>query len=256
LKKKYGGDLESVLAYRKQAEEELARTDEVDASLVAVDGEIEVEAAALSQRCAKLSEAREKATRRLSKQIQAALGDLGMPDTEFRVELSRQENPDGVVARNGRRYDAGPRGIEEAEFHLSTNPGEAVRPLVRVASGGEISRIMLAMKTVLSRSNSVQVLIFDEIDIGISGRIAEVVGRKLKELSQTYQTVSITHLPQIAKMADLHFSVRKHAEGSRTVTRVLKLDGEARAEELAKLLGGEEISPVTMEHAREMLKQA
>ena len=255
LKKKYGGDLESVLAYWKQAAEELARSDELDASLGAVDGEIEEAATALSERCAKLSEAREKATRRLSKQIQAALGDLGMPHTEFRVELSRHEDPDGVVALNGLRYDAGPRGIEEAEFHLSTNPGEAVRPLVRVASGGEISRIMLAMKTVLSRSNSVQVLIFDEIDIGISGRIAEVVGRKLKELSNTYQTVSITHLPQIAKMADLHFSVRKQEEGKRTVTRVLKLGGEARAEELAKLLGGEKISPVTMEHAREMLKQ-
>ena len=111
------------------------------------------------------------------------------------------------------------------------------------------------MKSVLARTDSVQVLIFDEIDIGISGRIAEVVGRKLKDLSRTYQTVSITHLPQIAKMAERHFSVRKATEGKRTVTRVQNLEGDARAEELAKLMGGEKISEVTLQHARELLEQ-
>ena len=151
-------------------------------------------------------------------------------------------------------YQAGPRGADRAEFFLSTNAGEEMRPLVRVASGGEISRIMLAMKEVLAGTDSVQILIFDEIDIGISGRIAAVVGRKLKSLSRNYQTISITHLPQIAKVADHHYSVFKSTRRSRTVTQVRLLEGEERTEELAKLMGGERISRLTLQHAEEMLK--
>ncbi|MCE2439090.1 MAG: hypothetical protein J4F39_06665 [Candidatus Latescibacteria bacterium] len=156
---------------------------------------------------------------------------------------------------DGRRYRAGPKGIERVEFHISTNPGEALRPLVKVASGGEVSRIMLALKSVLSLSDPVQVLIFDEIDIGISGRIADVVGRKLKSLSRARQTICITHLPQIARMADTHLAVHKGVSNGRAVTRVIHLGDEDRARELAKLLGGEKISAVTMEHARELLSQ-
>jgi DNA repair protein RecN (Recombination protein N) len=255
LKKKYGGSLEAALAYRRKVSEELARSEELDVSLDEIRAEIEAVKATFSELCGKLARAREKAARRLSSDIRKALGELGMSGVAFQVEFNRRETPEGVAALNGRRFEAGPKGIEQAEFYMSTNPGEAIRPLAKVASGGEISRIMLAMKTVLAHTNSVQVLIFDEIDIGISGRIAEVVGKKLKDLSQTYQAVSITHLPQIAKMADRHFSVRKEMEKGRTVTRVQALDGEDRAEELAKLMGGEEISKVTMAHAREMLSQ-
>lgn len=255
LKKKYGGSLEAALAYRGKALEELARSEELDVCVDETRAEIEAAKARFSELCGKLARAREKAARRLSSDIRKALGELGMPSVAFQVEFNRRETPGGIAALNGRRFEAGPKGIEQAEFHMSTNPGEAIRPLAKVASGGEISRIMLAMKTVLAHTNSVQVLIFDEIDIGISGRIAEVVGKKLKDLSQTYQAVSITHLPQIAKMADRHFSVRKEMEKGRTVTRVQALDGEDRAEALAKLMGGEEISKVTMAHAREMLRQ-
>ncbi len=255
LKKKYGGSLDAVLAYRETASEELARSEELDASLDETRIEIEAAKARFSELCGQLSKAREAAAHRLSSDIQKALGELGMPDVVFRVEFIRKENPEGIAALNGGRFDAGSKGVEQTEFYMSTNPGEAVRPLAKVASGGEISRIMLAMKTVLAHTDSVQVLIFDEIDIGISGRIAEVVGKKLKDLSQTHQAVSITHLPQIAKMADWHFSVRKEAEKGRTVTRVQKLSADARPEELAKLMGGEKISEVTMQHAREMLSQ-
>ena len=255
LRKKYGGSLEAVLAYCEEASAELARSDELDASLGEIGKDLEAAREALSDLCCRLSEARRKASRRLSAGIQKTLSDLGMPGVRFQVQLDRAENADGPVTWKRRRYLARPKGIEQAEFHISTNPGEAIRPLVRVASGGEISRIMLAMKSVLARTDSVQVLIFDEIDIGISGRIAEVVGRKLKDLSRTYQTVSITHLPQIAKMAERHFSVRKATEGKRTVTRVQNLEGDARAEELAKLMGGEKISEVTLQHARELLEQ-
>ena len=255
LKKKYGATLDTVLAYRENALKELKLSDELDASLEEMQRAIADTLETFSSLCETLSDARKKAARKLSTAIRKALKELGMPDVRFEVELDWREDPEGFVERDGKRFEAGARGMERGEFYLSTNPGEAVRPLARVASGGEISRIMLAMKTVLAHTASVQVLIFDEIDLGISGRIAEVVGRQLKALSGAYQTVSITHLPQIAKMADCHFSVRKETLKRRTVTRVVTLEGEDRAEELAQMMGGEEISPVTLQHAREMLQE-
>ena len=255
LKKKYGDSLETVLEFRENAEEELAQSERLDRSLAAVEGEIDSAREGLTQACAGLSKAREAAARDLSRKTTEALSDLGIPRAEFHVELVREASPDGWISMDGRRYRAGPKGIERVEFHISTNPGEALRPLVKVASGGEVSRIMLALKSVLSQSDPVQVLIFDEIDIGISGRIADVVGRKLKSLSRARQTICITHLPQIARMADSHLAVHKGVSNGRTVTRVNHLGDEDRARELAKLLGGEKISAVTMEHARELLSQ-
>ncbi len=255
LKKKYGGDLSSVLSYQKKAEKELALSDELEASLENIQGKIDDATRAFAACCEKLSTGRHRAADKLSKAIARALRELGMPDVQFDVQLVRRTDPRGLIECDGQRFEAGARGVERGEFFISTNPGEAVRPLVKVASGGEISRIMLAMKTVLAHTDSVQVLIFDEIDIGISGRIAEVVGKKLRDLSTAYQTISITHLPQIAKMADRHFSVRKEVAQQRTVTRVIPLDGDARAGELALMMGGEEISDLTMQHAREMLQE-
>jgi DNA repair protein RecN (Recombination protein N) len=255
LKKKYGGSLEAVRAYRDRADDELERSQALDASVGELEARIEQAQAAFSAACGRLSSARQAAAGRLSKAIQKELAHLGMPKVRFAAEVTQTESEEGPVTLNGKRFEAGAAGVDRVAFHISTNPGEAVRPLVRVASGGEISRIMLAMKTVLARTDSVQVLIFDEIDIGISGRVAEVVGRSLKRLSESYQTISITHLPQIARMAHVHFSVRKAQQKGRTVTRVEALEHEARAEELAKLLGGEKISEVTMRHAREMLEQ-
>ena len=255
LKKKYGGDLEGVLSYRKNAQKELSLTDKLDAALRELDCELAKVLADFTKQCITLSSARKKAARKLAKFICETLSELGMPDVQFDMKLEQHESESGFIRLNGKQVDANYRGIDYGEFYLSTNAGEALRPLIKVASGGEISRIMLAMKTVLVHTDSVQVLIFDEIDIGISGRIAEVVGKKLKALSESYQTISITHLPQIAKMADVHFSVRKETQNRRTVTRVVGLDTEARAEELAKMMGGEEISELTLQHAREMLTE-
>jgi DNA repair protein RecN (Recombination protein N) len=255
LMKKYGNTLEEVLAYRDNAISELKQSEQVDDSIGEISSEIESITDTFSQLCNKLSRGRKKVASTLTTEIQKTLKILGMPDVKFQVAFAEKESDEGLVVREGRRITAGSRGAEEAEFHISTNPGESLRPLARVASGGEISRIMLAMKTVLAETHSVQVLIFDEIDIGISGRIAEVVGKKLKALSEVHQTISITHLPQIAKMADIHFSVRKSVHKGRTATKVVQLSGEARTEELAKLLGGEKISKLTLQHAREMLSQ-
>ncbi|MDE2997889.1 MAG: DNA repair protein RecN [Gemmatimonadota bacterium] len=255
LKKKYGGSLQAVHEFRENAEAELAKSERLDRSLTEIEGEIDAARASLADLCDRLSKAREAAAGDLSRETTEALGGLGITRAEFHVELIRDESPDGWVNVNERQYRVGPKGIERVEFHISTNPGEALRPLVKVASGGEVSRIMLALKSVLSQSDPVQVLIFDEIDIGISGRIADVVGRKLKSLSRARQTICITHLPQIARMADTHLAVYKDVSSGRTVTRVIRLGNEDRARELAKLLGGERISAVTMEHARELLSQ-
>lgn len=253
LKTKYGADLDAVIAYAEEAREELKQAESGDAEQADLEAGLAKELGAFGEACLALSKAREKAASKLSKAVESSLSELGMPDVRFEITFRREEAADGLVERDGKRWAANAEGMESAEFYLSTNPGETPRPLVRVASGGEISRIMLALKTVLSQTDSVQVLIFDEIDVGISGRIAEVVGRRLKHLAESCQTVSITHLPQIAKMADRHFSVRKAIEDGRTETFVTRLDEDDRVEELAKLLGGEEISSLTMEHAREML---
>ncbi|MSS70494.1 MAG: DNA repair protein RecN [Candidatus Latescibacteria bacterium] len=254
LKKKYGGGLVEVVARREALERDLALSNRLDEELASAEQGVSQQRAAFSALCASLSARRREAAGRLAKAIETALLNLGMARAAFRVEMARTESLTGAAEIDGVRYEAGPRGADRAEFHMSTNPGEEIRPLVKVASGGEISRIMLAMKSVLAGTDSVQILIFDEIDIGISGRIAEVVGRKLRSLSRTYQTISITHLPQIAKMADRHFSVYKETRRSRTVTRVRLLEGDERAQELAKLMGGMKISKLTLKHAEEMLK--
>lgn len=253
LKSKYGGDLEAVIAYATEAEAELKSAESNDADQARLAEELDAETKTLGDLCVALSEARTAAAKKLSGSVASSLSELGMPDVQFDIQFERNEDPSGTVTYDGKSYVATREGVESAEFYLSTNAGETPRPLVRVASGGEISRIMLALKTVLSQTDSVQVLIFDEIDVGISGRIAEVVGRRLKHLADGCQTVSITHLPQIAKMADRHFAVRKHTDGGRTETYVAPLNDEERVEELAKLLGGEEISSLTLEHAKEML---
>jgi DNA repair protein RecN (Recombination protein N) len=253
LKSKYGGDLGSVLAYASEAEQELKASESTDSEQSQYEEALETERENFENLCLDLGTKREAAGQELATAVVASLSELGMPDVRFEIIFHRTEEPEGLVEKLGKRYSAGPDGAETAEFYLSTNPGESLRPLVRVASGGEISRIMLALKSVLSQTDSVQVLIFDEIDVGISGRIAEVVGRRLKHLADYCQTVSITHLPQIAKMADRHFSVRKETDGSKTETYVARLEDDERVEELAKLLGGEEISSLTLEHAKEML---
>jgi DNA repair protein RecN (Recombination protein N) len=146
------------------------------------------------------------------------------------------------------------RGLERAELLLSPNPGEALRPLARIASGGELSRIMLALKSVVHADTPGATLVFDEVDAGIGGGVAEVVGRKLRAAAGHQQVLCVTHLPQIAALADHHVAVRKGAEGSRTITTVAALDRDGRVEEIARMLGGETVTDTARRHAREMLK--
>ncbi|MYF92397.1 MAG: hypothetical protein F4184_09955 [Gemmatimonadetes bacterium] len=190
----------------------------------------------------------------MSRALVATLGELGMAKAQFYIELATAEDPEGIVQRDGRHYTAGEHGMEHVAFHISANTGQPPRPLARIASGGEISRVMLALKEAVAGRDLVSTLVFDEIDAGISGRIAAAVGRKLQSLSAAHQTIVITHLPQIASLADQHFSVRKQQEQQRTTTEVVLLNATARAEEIAYLLAGETISDTARQHAREMLQ--
>ncbi len=203
-----------------------------------------------------LSKKRIHHAKRLKSLVEKELHSLGMERTVFVVKILQNEAGNGIIKDNGKRYKLGPEGIDSIEFLLSPNVGEELRPLAKIASGGEISRIMLAVKTVLARTDEVTTMIFDEIDVGIGGRIAEVVGKKLKELAKNRQVICITHLPQIASLADSHCRVEKKVIDDRTVVEVHTLNDKERVNEIARMLAGEKITDVTIAHAQEMIEQA
>ena len=256
LEKKYGGTLEAMLERRTFLEKELQSVENLEGRIEDTQQRIAQATAAFSERCDGLSKRRRKNAGPLSQKIEEALKDLGMADASFEVRLSTETDSEGLAQIGGERFKADAKGIEAGEFYIATNVGEARMPLARIASGGEISRIMLALKSILAEGDAISTCVFDEIDIGISGRIAESVGRKLHLLSQSRQTISITHLPQIASLADVHFRVKKEVEGARTRTEVVRLSEDERVEEVARLLGGETISDLTRKHAREMRRKA
>ncbi len=254
LKKKYGGTLDAVL---ERARELAVCEDRVDRLRDEVAQAAERRDQARSEFaacCLSLSAARQQASATLSRVLVAALGQLGIAKAQFYIELTTAEDPEGIVQRDGRHYAAGEHGMEHVAFHISANAGQPPRPLAHMASGGEISRVMLALKEAVAGRDFVSTLVFDEIDAGISGRIAAAVGRKLQTLAAAHQTIVITHLPQIASLADQHFSVRKRQGQQQTITEVVLLDATARAEEIAYLLAGETISDTARQHAREMLQ--
>ena len=254
LKKKYGGTLDAVLDRARELAAREDRADRLRDELAQAAEHRDQALAEFATCCLALSAARQQASTTLSQSLVAALGELGMAKAQFYIELATNEAPEGVVQRDGRRYAAGEHGMEHVAFHISANAGEPPRPLARIASGGEISRVMLALKEAVAGRDLVSTLVFDEIDAGISGRIAAAVGRKLQALAAAHQTIVITHLPQIASLADQHFSVRKQQGQQRTTTEVVLLDATARAEEIAYLLAGETISDTARQHAREMLQ--
>ncbi len=242
LKRKYGSTVEEILLFKKRIEESLRsftideeRLSKLEETLTPLRMEVEN----LGRR---LSEERKRVASELKRSVEKELGSLGMRRTTFEVHLEEQP--------------LSPKGIDRVEFLISPNVGEAVRPLAKIASGGELSRIMLAMKRILARVGGCQVLIFDEVDSGIGGAIAEVVGRKLKELSKIHQVICVTHLPQIACFADQHHSVKKELRGGRTVTVVSRLEKEEVVEEIARMLGGVKVTEKTRAHAREMIENA
>jgi DNA repair protein RecN (Recombination protein N) len=241
LKTKYGPEIEDVLAVAEKAGAELSLVDdaglrrkEVEAALAAAEDE-------LKHRSADLSKLRKKAAAKLQKEVSAILPDLGMGSGRFEVALNAHAHPTA-------------HGAESAEFLIALNAGFEPRSLGRVASGGELSRVMLALKTILARIDRVPTLIFDEVDAGIGGRVATQVAAKLRDVAHHHQVFVITHLPQLASRATHHLLVEKVEREGTTLTRVSELNAEERVRELARMLGGDPESNVSLEHAREMLR--
>jgi DNA repair protein RecN (Recombination protein N) len=242
LKRKYGPTIEAILSLKHRMDEALKSFTSEEERLSELEGLLGPLRQTLDDLGERLSGERKRVALGLKKSVERELNSLGMKKTIFEIRI----DPAALS----------PRGVDRVEFLLSPNVGEEVKPLAKIASGGELSRIMLAMKRILAKVGGRQVLIFDEVDSGIGGAMAEVVGKKLRELSRHHQIICVTHLPQIACFADQHHSVRKEVKSGRTMTLVDRLDKESIVDEVARMLGGVKVTEKTKAHAREMIENA
>lgn len=240
LKKKYGGSIGDVLAYRDRIQQELSQLENFDELRGTLEQETKQRLRALRTAAAALTGARQASAEALGQAIESELHDLNFDSARFEIRISAAP---AISAEGG----------DEAEILISTNRGEPLKPLIRVASGGEISRIMLAIKNITGTYDKIPTMIFDEIDAGISGITASIVGRKLREISSSHQIICITHLPQIAACGDANYRICKETDANSTYTHVDRLDEEATVDEIARLLGGEIITETTRRSARELI---
>ena len=246
LKRKYGGSIETALEHLAQAQDRLRQIETSDEREQELSVELETARKRYLDRARKLHKQRMQAAKRLEDAVERGIAEVAMENSRFQVEvLAADEHELGQINQTG---------IDRVEFYFSANVGEEVKPLVRIASGGEASRLMLVLKTVSNASEFPRTIVFDEIDAGIGGRVSEAVGIKLKKLAQTNQVLCVTHQPQIARFADNHLVVQKEALAGRTLVSVNKLDRAGRVEELARMLTGAEITDSARRHARELLK--
>ncbi len=253
LKRKYGDTIAEVLAFGEQARAELALLADSETRTEALEAQEETLLHEIGELAAALSSARVRAAEQLAQAVELELADLRMGGTRFRVEIKQQPDAQGCYVGEERlTFDA--TGIDRVQFLVSANPGEPLRPLAKVASGGETARLMLALKNVLSRADETPTLIFDEIDQGIGGRVGAIVGQKLLTLARSHQVLCVTHLPQIAAYGDQHLQVTKAVVNDRTVSQLRTLEGEARVQELAAMLGAD--SESGRQSAQELLASA
>ena len=257
LKKKYGGTVDLLIEFRKKIGEEFAFAQNFEGEIAKLEKEIGAVRTECGRLAERLTQKRKEHAGRLEKAIISSLVELGIAKGKFVTSIEQQKvDPAAhrLAVKIGREhFDATPSGVDRVEFFLSTNAGEEVKPLVKVASGGEVSRIMLALKSALAQSDKTPLLIFDEIDTGVSGRIGQAVGLSLKKLSQHHQVIAITHLPQIAGLAETHFAVEKTEANKKTITTLRKLEIDERVNEVAKLLSGEKITESGLKSARELM---
>lgn len=248
LKRKHGGSLESVLLKKQEIDDALKTVSSMEEELESLAAEEAKVKETLREKAVTLSRARNNASRKLQDTVNGEIHELNMPQAAFHVHFNRK-------AEDAFEF-FGPKGGDEIEFYLTANKGEEAKPLNRFASGGELSRIILALKNVLSRTGSVSSIVFDEVDNGIGGAVAEIVGRKLKDVSVNHQVICITHLPQIACFGDKHLFVSKKIVKARTIASVEEIDGMRKIEEISRMLGGVNVTETTQKHAREMLHNA
>ncbi len=258
LERKYGGTVEAVLDYRAEIGVTYDLAKNFKAAIETLDTQIAEARETLSAAAYRLSLKRHEVAERIEAAVGVELATLGMPHARFVVQFNFQDDEAGWVSlpegTRQRAVTAFPAGADLVEFHLSANLGEDPKPLVKVASGGEVSRIMLALKAILAKSERLPILVFDEIDTGISGPIARRAGESMHRLGQFHQIIAITHLPQIASLGDVHFLVEKETQDGRTRTRIRRLDEAERAEAVAELLAGDSVSPAALQSARELIE--
>lgn len=243
LKLKYGNSIEEIIRYKEEKEEYLEKLNNMTDEMESVKNQISELEGTLNNLCTKLSEQRKKAAKELEVLVKQALVDLNFIAVEFEIQITRKES-------------IGENGFDNVEFMISTNPGESVKPLVKVASGGELSRIMLAIKSILATEDDIDTLIFDEIDTGISGQTAMKVAEKMAKISRNHQVICISHLSQIAAMADSHYLIKKTADENSTTTSIKKLTRQQSIEELVRINGGSGITEAGLIHATEMKDMA
>ncbi len=256
LGRKYGGSLGSVLAYLEKATTELNGITSSDESRTQLEVEKEQLLKEMGTLASRLSQKRTYAAQKLANVVKKELADLNMERVDFSVAIIQDPSPEGLTLPDGGCYGFSTNGIDEVFFKASTNPGEPMKPLDKIASTGEISRFLLAIKSALAEADTVPVLIFDEIDIGIGGRSGEVIGYKLWNLARNHQVICVTHLPQIAAFADAQYNVSKRTKEGRTVSTIEILHDDSRIKELAIMLGGSHYSENTLTAARELIEKA
>jgi len=255
LKRKYGLDIPGILQKREQIARELESLGSNREKMDVLKNEIADREKALANRAIALAEKREKAAKDFKKNVEKELRDLNMAEVQFGVRFDYPPDADGFIRFREEQVKLLPTGIGTVEFLFSPNPGEELRPLVKIASGGELSRVMLALKSILHEQDPVPVMVFDEVDTGIGGKVAEKVGMKLEKVARGKQVFCITHLPQIAGLASAHYLVQKTVKGNRTHSSIEKLSYDERVEEIARMSGGEKITPATLKFAKEMIKK-
>jgi DNA repair protein RecN (Recombination protein N) len=247
LERKYGEGTGAILGYRDAAQEELEGIESADETLAALEGDFEAKKAALLKAALELSETRAKAARKIEKLITASLADLAFGSARFGIDIRRETDAEG-------QYRIGPAGLDSVEFLFSANPGEALKPLSKIISGGELSRVMLGLKAILADVDNTPVLIFDEVDAGIGGKTAESVAKKLAAISGRRQLLCITHLPQIASTADFHLRIEKKERNGKVSVEVKELSGRERQDEIARMLSGT-VTEISRRHAGELLER-
>jgi DNA repair protein RecN (Recombination protein N) len=254
LKRKYNASVEDILRMHGEIKESLDGLAQGEEQIAALEKAFAEARRSAWEMAEKISHERQRAAKKLKREMEKEVKGLGMADTVFEVRFVSQDEKADVPPFfiGGRKLTE--RGMDQVEFHFSPNPGEPVKPLAKIASGGELSRLMLALKALVLTPGVVSTLLFDEVDAGVGGRAAEIVGKKLKQVAAHHQVISVTHLPQIAAMADTHFVVEKEIEKGRTFTRVQRLLDRERVDEVARMLGGVKITEQTRRHAEEMVR--
>lgn len=254
LKRKYNAEVEDILRLHEETQAALNNLERGEEQIAVLEKAFAEARQSAWDMAGKLSHERQRAAKKLKRDMEREVKSLGMPETVFEVRFATQDEkadePPFFIA--GKKLTE--RGMDQVEFYFSPNPGEPVKPLAKIASGGELSRLMLALKALVLAPGVVSTLLFDEVDAGVGGRVAEIVGKKLKQVAAHHQVISVTHLPQIAALADAHLVVHKAVEKGRTFTRVKELSERERVAELARMLGGVKITEQTRKHAEEMAR--